>query len=139
MTSYATGGCLCGDVRYECIEAPLMMGSCHCRDCQLHSGSAFATLMIFKKENVSFTGDSLARFTHKGGSGQSVERGFCKNCGSSISAFYDVTPDFMVVMAGTLDDPALVQPKWNIYTAGKQPWVELSPHMQSFEGGYGRG
>lgn len=138
MTAFAQGGCLCGSVRYECTEAPLMMGTCHCRDCQRNSGSAFATLMIFKKDAVSFRGDSLSRFTHAGGSGQTVERGFCKNCGSPVSAYYDVTPDFMVVLAGTLDDPSLIQPQWNIYTAGKQPWIELPPHIKSFEGGFKR-
>jgi hypothetical protein len=116
-----------------------MMGACHCRDCQRNSGSAFATLMIFKKDNVAVSGEGLARFTHSGGSGQSVERCFCSKCGSSVSASYDVTPQFTVIFAGTIDDPSLVQPQWNIYTAGKQPWVELSPHAQSFEGGYGSG
>ena len=137
MTPYATGGCLCGAVRYDCQEAPLMMGTCHCRDCQRNSGSAFATLMIFKKDTVSVTGEGASRFVHEGGSGQSVERCFCSKCGSPISAFYDVTPDFTVVFAGTLDEPALIEPQWNIYTAGKQPWVELSAHVKSFKDGYG--
>ncbi len=138
MTSYATGGCLCGAVRYDCAEAPLMMGTCHCHDCQRHSGSAFATLMIFKKETVAVLGDGVSRFSHAGGSGQPVERCFCSKCGSSVSAIYDVTPDFTVIFAGTIDDPSLVKPQWNIYTAGKQPWVELLPHVKSFEGGHRR-
>lgn len=137
MTSFATGGCLCGNVRYESTEQPLMMGTCHCRDCQRNSGSAFATLMVFKKEAVSFSGEALSQYAYEGGSGQSVERGFCRQCGSPVSAYYDVTPDFMVIMAGTLDDPSLIRPQWNIYTAGKQPWLDLSPHIKSFKGGYG--
>ena len=138
MSSYATGGCLCSAVRYDCAEAPLMMGACHCRDCQRNSGSAFATLMIFKKEAVAISGEGVAHFSHTGGSGQSVERCFCSKCGSSVSAFYQVTPQFTVIFAGTIDDPSLVEPQWNIYTAGKQPWIELSPHLKSFEGGYRR-
>ena len=137
MSSYAAGGCLCGAVRYDCAEAPLMMGTCHCRDCQRNSGSAFATLMIFKKDAVAITGEGVAYFSHIGGSGQSVERCFCSKCGSSVSAFYEVTPQFTVVFAGSLDDPSLVKPQWNIYTAGKQPWVDLPPHLKSFQGGYG--
>jgi len=137
MNSYATGGCLCGAVQYHCAEAPLMMGTCHCRDCQRHSGSAFATLMIFRKDTVAVTGDGESHFSHAGGSGQSVERCFCSGCGSSISAIYEVTPDFTVIFAGTIDHPSLVKPQWKIYTAGKQPRVELPPHMKSFEGGYG--
>jgi len=139
MGSYATGGCLCGAVRYDCAEAPLMMGTCHCRDCQRNSGSAFATLMVFRKGTVTIGGDGVSHFSHAGGSGQPVERCFCSKCGSPVSAYYDVTPDFTVIFAGTLDDPSLVNPQWNIYTAGKQPWVELSPHVKSFAGGYRRG
>ena len=136
MSSYATGGCLCGAVRYDCAEAPLMMGTCHCRDCQRNSGSAFATLMIFKKDTISVTGQGMAHYTQSGGSGKSVERCFCSKCGSPVSAFYEVTPNFAVIFAGTIDDPSLIEPQWNIYTAGKQPWVELLAHVKSFEGGY---
>ena len=32
------GGCGCGAIRYECVEVPLAMVSCHCRDCQIASG-----------------------------------------------------------------------------------------------------
>lgn len=137
MTSYATGGCLCGAVRYDCAEAPLMMGTCHCRDCQRNSGSAFATLMVFRKDTVRIAGDGVGRYSDTGGSGQQVERCFCTKCGSPVLANYEVTPQFTVVFAGTLDDPSLVEPEWNIYTAGKQPWVELPPHMKSYRGGYG--
>jgi len=115
-----------------------MMGACHCHDCQRNSGSAFATLMIFKKEAVAISGDGIAHFSYTGGSGRSVERCFCSKCGSSVSAFYEVTPQFTVIFAGTIDDPSLVEPQWNIYTAGKQPWIDLSPHLKSFEGGYRR-
>jgi hypothetical protein len=138
MAAFAAGGCLCGAVRYECAAPPVMSGACHCRDCQRNSGSAFATLMIFKKDAVAVSGDALASFTHKGDSGKSVSRHFCRQCGSPVFAEYAVTPDFRVIMAGTLDDPALIAPQWNIYTASKQPWVALPPHMKAFEGGFRR-
>jgi hypothetical protein len=34
------GGCLCGAVRYTSISTPEWVGVCHCRDCQIHTGSA---------------------------------------------------------------------------------------------------
>ena len=103
--------------------------------CQRNSGSAFATLLVFKKDTVEVTGQSLSTFSHKGGSGQLVYRSFCRECGSPVYAEYEVTPDFRVISAGTLDDSELIEPQWNIYTASKQPWVELSPDRKSFEGG----
>jgi hypothetical protein len=36
-----TGGCACGAIRYECNAEPIMMGKCHCRDCQHISGGPF--------------------------------------------------------------------------------------------------
>ena len=36
-----TGGCVCGEVRYECSAPPLMMFKCHCRDCQQVTGGPF--------------------------------------------------------------------------------------------------
>ncbi|MEC8526956.1 MAG: aldehyde-activating protein, partial [Pseudomonadota bacterium] len=38
-----TGGCLCGQVRYETKADPLMTGVCHCKNCQKQAGSAFST------------------------------------------------------------------------------------------------
>ena len=35
------GGCLCGKVRYETDGSPERSGVCHCRYCQLRTGSSF--------------------------------------------------------------------------------------------------
>ena len=136
MDKYASGGCLCGDVRYICFSKPIMSGLCHCRDCQKNTGSAHAPILIFAKDKVEVSGASAKTFEHEGDSGKTVKRSFCMNCGSSFMAEYEVTPNFRVIMGGTLDDPSLIKPEWNIYTSSKQPWIELSPHMKSFEGGF---
>ena len=36
-----TGGCQCGGVRYEITQAPVMVYTCHCTDCQVLTGSVF--------------------------------------------------------------------------------------------------
>jgi hypothetical protein len=35
MPAPFSGGCACGAIRYECSAEPIVMGNCHCRDCQL--------------------------------------------------------------------------------------------------------
>src|SRR6266851_2439952 len=37
-----TGGCQCGKIRYEITEAPTLVYTCHCRDCQRLTSSAFS-------------------------------------------------------------------------------------------------
>ena len=137
MSGFATGGCLCGKVRYECQSPPLMSGNCHCRDCQKATGAAFATLLIFPKDTVSITGSTFREFQDSGDSGKEVRRGFCDQCGGSISAWYEVTPDFMVVMAGTIDEVSKVTPEWEIYTTSKQDWTVFPPDHKVFPRGYG--
>ena len=37
-----TGGCQCRKIRYEIIEAPRLIYTCHCTDCQHITSSAFS-------------------------------------------------------------------------------------------------
>ena len=37
-----TGGCQCGAVRYEITQAPIIVYTCHCTDCQRMTSSAFS-------------------------------------------------------------------------------------------------
>jgi hypothetical protein len=37
-----TGGCQCGALRYEITQAPIMVYTCHCTDCQRMTSSAFS-------------------------------------------------------------------------------------------------
>ncbi len=53
----ATGGCMCGAVRYECSAAPMFMGNCHCRDCQRASGGGYAPAIGVPRSAVKITGD----------------------------------------------------------------------------------
>jgi hypothetical protein len=56
-----TGGCLCGQIRYETKAEPMMTGVCHCKNCQKQGGSAFSTLAAFQKADIEFT--EIWRFT----------------------------------------------------------------------------
>jgi NAD(P)-dependent dehydrogenase (short-subunit alcohol dehydrogenase family) len=78
-----TGGCLCGRVRYVATGNPAFSGTCHCRNCQRYTGSAFEAFIAMPTASVSTTGE-LKTFEHPGGSGRPVYRRFCPNCGSGV-------------------------------------------------------
>jgi hypothetical protein len=42
MNLALTGGCLCGGIRYEIAQPPILVYTCHCTDCQHITGSAFS-------------------------------------------------------------------------------------------------
>ena len=62
-----TGGCLCGALRYEINEAPQLVYTCHCTDCQRLTGSAFSMGLVTTTEAFSLSGaDRRAIPTHSG-------------------------------------------------------------------------
>lgn len=125
-----TGGCLCGNIRYECSAEPLYMGNCHCRDCQRATGSAFAAAMLVPRNAVTIVGE-VKYHEVTGDSGSLVGRGFCPNCGSRLFSKPPM-PELFGIMAGSLDDPSGFQPKVDCYTASAQPWDYMNPDLPKF-------
>ena len=74
-----TGGCLCGAVRYELVSEPFHAGWCHCRTCQLNSGSpAMAFASVTDGDWVAEQGADHIRTVASSSFGH---RGFCGSCG----------------------------------------------------------
>ncbi len=128
-----SGGCLCGNVHYSADTEPMFVGLCHCRDCQRFTGSAFALVIALPKTALKVTG-ALKGFAKRGGSGQSIERLFCPECGASIMDEAQAMPGVVMVSGGTLDDQTWVRPSAQIYCASAQPWVDLGGNMERFQG-----
>jgi len=57
-----SGGCACGKVRYHSIGKPVRTGLCHCRYCQLRTGTAFGISVYFKKENLIIESGNLKKY-----------------------------------------------------------------------------
>ncbi len=125
-----TGGCLCGNVRYECSAAPIVMGNCHCRDCQRATGTAFAAAILVPRDAVTITGEAKY-YEVTGDSGNRVGRGFCPTCGSRLFSKPPI-PELMGIMAGSLDEPGEFQPSMDCYTASAQPWDCMNPELPKF-------
>lgn len=78
------GGCICGEVRYECGSHPLMMLNCHCRDCQQVGGGPYAPIVVVPLKAVKFSRGALQHYTTTRLSGRQNLRGFCAKCGSRL-------------------------------------------------------
>lgn len=94
-----TGGCLCGNIRFEAIN-PLHPHTCSCDICQKHTGALTAMWFEFTKENVKWTGEGGVPSTFRSSAYSS--RSFCSRCGSSVGAIDDEPT--LALLAGGFDE-----------------------------------
>lgn len=116
-----TGGCLCGETRFEGQGKPRWVVHCHCRWCQRHSGAAFLTYVGFKTEDLVWSKGAPAIYESSPG----VERGFCPNCGSTLT-FARPSRQEISVFAGSLDQPDNLAPTAHAFYDHHFTWLELA-------------
>ena len=124
-----TGGCLCGAVRYRLAGAPFDAGWCHCRMCQLNSGSP---AMVFASvASPDYAIDRGEEHVRRYRSSDKAERRFCGACGTPLlfRELAGATHDFSVA---TLDIPEAVTPAFHIYYASHIAWAEAADGLPRF-------
>ena len=127
-----SGGCRCGQIRYECDAEPTFSAHCHCRDCQYASGGGFSTILGVPADAVSMTGE-LGGYTVTSDAGNELTRKFCTGCGSPILTELHSNRSMLVLKAATLDDPSWLKPAMHIWTSSSQPWTEIGTELPTFE------
>ena len=106
MSRTHKGGCLCGSVRYQVTGAPEVASVCHCRYCQLRSGSAFSISVYFAQDQVQL-GDGAVK-THEltTASGRAFDTRFCTECGTTVWWTIGTRPNSIGISGGTFDPPS---------------------------------
>jgi hypothetical protein len=127
-----TGGCPCGAIRYEISTYPLLLYTCHCTDCQRHSGSAFALNMRVPTEAFRIVHGEPKAWRHQSASGAEVAAWFCGDCGGRIHGDRSSRPESVNVRAGNLDDTTWLVPAAHIFVRSAQSWLTL-PEAECYE------
>ena len=106
-----TGGCMCGQVRYE-VHGPLRdVIACHCRQCRRVSSHYVAATAAHPKDLTITCGHGLSWYQGT----RSIRRGFCRLCGSTL--FFDHGPGQPTgIAAGSLDDAGDLKLAVHIWT-----------------------
>ena len=100
------GGCLCGAVSFEVVNAFEKLFLCSCDQCRQITGSAFASNLFGGIEGFDWlagAGDIVSYQVP----GRDISKSFCRVCGSGVPwANGDGTK--MIVPAGSLSEPVNV-------------------------------
>ncbi len=73
-------------------------------------------------------------FDDIGSSGLRVLRRYCPRCGSLLSTKPDLTPDLMIVKAGTLDSNRWFHPTCEMFDGQHRPSVSPVPGATQLDG-----
>lgn len=116
------GGCACGAVRYALRGAPWDAGWCHCRTCQLNSGSPAMAFATVKRDDLQWIkgADRLKSFA----SSSFGHRIFCGNCGTPFLMEVNHQPETVDFSIATLDDPDAVPPGFHIFWGSRIGWFD---------------
>ena len=122
-----TGGCACGAVRYRLASEPFDAGWCHCRVCQLNSGSPAMVFASVPVDDFIVTAgeEAVARFA----SSHFGHRRFCSRCGTPLLMQVDHQPETVDLSVATLDAPDEVTPGYHIFYASRIAWAEASDDL----------
>ena len=126
------GGCLCGAVRFKTEKQPQWIKHCHCVLCRKVTGSAFLTGLMYRAQDIHWTGTSSSFESSSG-----VLRTFCQTCGSSLGFREVQAPEKDCVLLGAFDDPSLIEIEGNVehvFAECELSWVHVDDGFSRVKG-----
>jgi hypothetical protein len=123
-----TGGCFCGNVRYEAAGTPFDQTNCHCSICRRTTGAPFVTWFSAKRPEFRFTAGEPTRFR----SSAHGTRSFCPHCGTQLTFASERYPHEIDVTTCSLDDPEAVPPRDHTRTSSRLSWIRLADGLPEF-------
>jgi len=135
----ASGGCHCGEVRYEVTGKPVWKAMCFCHSCTRTVGAPVVAWVGFPKGNFKLV---LGTVTKYGPSEKGV-RGFCPRCGTSLtyekrSEYEEIQhggsrPEEIYVTTLSLDNPEKHAPNDYAYFEEKVDWLHPGERLPDHE------
>jgi hypothetical protein len=126
-----TGGCMCGAVRYRLTGAGTNLCYCHCASCRRAAGAPAVPWGTFARDAFGVTRGHLAEYR----SAPPVLRGFCAQCGTSLTYRHERRAAEIDVTLASLDDPGAFAPTMHVWVSDKLPWVSIGDGLPQFERG----
>lgn len=132
MMTKLTGKCLCGDISFEADGEVPVMANCHCTACRQSTGSAYATLMFMKQDDVKVSGTPKT-YQHTSDTGNLMTKSFCGACGTPLFTQNSAREGMLGLRAGLINEHEEFSPRVNVYVSSKMKSTVLDSALPAFE------
>lgn len=133
----ATGGCLCGRVRYEILGELMPVINCHCSKCRRFHGHVGAYAATRREHLVLVEKSGLKWYRSIQDETPNVYRGFCKECGSSL--FWDPRGNENIsIAAGSIDPPTGLDTERHVWLSQKADYYTITDGLPRHEERFAR-
>jgi hypothetical protein len=124
----STGRCFCGAIRYEVSGKLTSVTYCHCSKCRRWHGHVGAYTAADRADFRLVESRGLKWHSVS----DTVRRGFCVECGSSV--LWDEPADPKIsICPGTLDAPTGTREKAHIFTGSKGDYYEITGDLPRYD------
>jgi len=129
---FATGRCLCENIKFTIASAPLRMAQCHCNDCRKLSGTGHVSNAFFIESDVVISGETNS-YDSTTDSGSIVTRHFCPICGSRLFGMNSASENIIGISVGTIDNNSWFKPDVIVFNKRKPSWDFMDESIPVFE------
>lgn len=122
------GACLCGDITWEAVIDPALVGVCHCTDCQTAGGTAFQFTTRVARHDFRLLSGTLTTYIKVAESGNPRAMSFCGRCATMIHTGNTDETGLLSLRLGGCHQKHELTPQFQIWCQSAMQWAE-------FEGG----
>jgi hypothetical protein len=119
---------------YRAEVDPEKVAICHCRDCQIHSGTAYGVVVGIIDEQFHLLSGALKNYEKIAESGTVRALAFCPECGTRVYAkTVGAGSSFFGLRVGTVHERDQLVPKSQVWFQSAQEWASDLTSIPIFE------
>lgn len=130
-----TGGCLCNAVRYEVNGDVGGILNCHCSKCRRFHGN-YASYAGVRSELLNFVDKrGLKWFKSDADETPNVQRGFCRECGSSLF-WHPRDSTHIWIALGSMEKKPNLKTLGHVWVSQIGDYYTIDDHLPQFKQGW---
>jgi hypothetical protein len=126
------GSCLCGTVQFVAALPSKWCAHCHCTLCRKAHGAGYVTWVGFETDQVNFINGKEKLKWYESTPG--AQRGFCKQCGSTLFFKSKRWAGELHITLACLDEAIDRQPQANVFFDQHVNWMSIDTTLKQVDG-----